>query len=207
MKKELIDRILPLEYAMFQQVPNRNGRAACQDDWPTFRIMRSSQFSAWTPEMCRLYLTCLQAAWTQGRNLVQEKYGWMMADTFPEEFTALQSALPPVEPERQRLAREILDIQIPMTARLQQEYPLAARRGRPLYPDPTHPRVASVATYLRGELYTYSLPLLQAYLSFLQLLQARQRSLPREILEYTARQYGYADLNAFERQLRQAQAT
>ena len=42
MKNELIDRILPLEYAMFQQVPNRNGRAACQDNWATFRIMRSS---------------------------------------------------------------------------------------------------------------------------------------------------------------------
>lgn len=83
MKNELIDRILLLEYAMFQQVPNRNGRAACQDNWATFRIMRSSQFSAWTPEMCRLYLTCLQAAWSQGRNLVQEKYGWMMADTLP----------------------------------------------------------------------------------------------------------------------------
>lgn len=151
---------------MFQQVPNRNGRAACQDNWATFRIMRSSQFSAWTPEMCRLYLTCLQAAWSQGRNLVQEKYGWMMADTFPEEFAALQSALPPVEPERQRLAGEILDIQLPMTACLQQKYPLATRRGRPLYPDPAHPRTASVATYLRGELYTYSLQLLQAYLAF-----------------------------------------
>ena len=170
---------------MFQQVPNRNGRAACQDNWATFRIMRSSQFSAWTPEMCRLYLTCLQAAWSQGRNLVQEKYGWMMADTFPEEFAALQSALPPVEPERQRLASEILDIQLPMTACLQQKYPLA--------------------TYLRGELYTYSLRLLQAYLAFLRLLQARQRSLPREILEYTVRQYGFANLDAFEHHLRQVQ--
>ena len=155
--------------------------------------------------MCRLYLTCLQGAWSQGRNLVQEKYGWMMADTFPEEFAALQSALPPVEPERQRLASEILDIQLPMTACLQQKYPLATRRGRPLYPDPAHPRTASVATYLRGELYTYSLRLLQAYLAFLRLLQARQRSLPREILEYTVRQYGFADLDAFEHHLRQVQ--
>lgn len=55
-----------------------------------------------------------------------------------------------------------------------------------------------MATYLRGELYTYSLQLLQAYLAFLQLLQARQRSLPREILEYTVRQYGFADLDAFD---------
>lgn len=139
MKNELIDRILPLEYAMFQQVPNRNGRAACQDNWATFRIMRSSQFSAWTPEMCRLYLTCLQAAWSQGRNLVQEKYGWMMADTFPEEFAALQSALPPVEPERQRLVSEILDIQLPMTACLQQRCPLATRRAGPYIPTPRIP--------------------------------------------------------------------
>lgn len=60
-----------------------------------------------------------------------------------------------------------------------------------------------MSTYLRGELYTYSLQLLQAYLAFLQLLQARQRSLPREILEYTVRQYGFADLDAFEHHLRQ----
>ena len=32
---------------MFQQVRNRHGRAACQDDERTFTIMRLSQFAAW----------------------------------------------------------------------------------------------------------------------------------------------------------------
>lgn len=207
MKEITINQILQLEYAMFQQVPNRGGRASCQDDWPTFRIMRSSQFLAWTPEMCRMYLLWLQIAQAQGRNLVQEKYGWMMADTFPEEFATLKDALTPVEAERQQLTQIILDIQLPMTQRLRQGYPLAAQRGRPLYPDPAHPHIASVATYLRGELYTYSVELLHAYLDYLCRLQEQQRNLPREILEQTARQYGYDDLEGFERYLQQVHTT
>ena len=50
-RRELERQIVEKEWLMFQQVQGVNGRAACQDDWSTFLIMRLSQFEGWIP-MC-----------------------------------------------------------------------------------------------------------------------------------------------------------
>ena len=54
-KDELIDAIVQIEWPMFAGVNNEGGKAACQMDLATFRIMRISQYSAWR--------NCLKAAW------------------------------------------------------------------------------------------------------------------------------------------------
>ena len=46
-KDELIDAIVQIEWPMFAGVNNEGGKAACQMDLATFRIMRISQYSAW----------------------------------------------------------------------------------------------------------------------------------------------------------------
>ena len=46
-RRELERQIVEKEWLMFQQVQGVNGRAACQDDWTTFLIMRLSQFEGW----------------------------------------------------------------------------------------------------------------------------------------------------------------
>lgn len=50
-RRELERQIVEKEWLMFQQVQGVNGRAACQDDWTTFLIMRLSQFEGMVP-MC-----------------------------------------------------------------------------------------------------------------------------------------------------------
>ena len=57
-KEEWIDQIVALEWKQFQAVQNEGGRAACQDDWETFQIMRKSQFMAW--DMDVLISFCLE---------------------------------------------------------------------------------------------------------------------------------------------------
>ena len=42
-KQQLID----LEWQFFQGVHNEGGRADCQNNLPTFRLMRGSQFAPW----------------------------------------------------------------------------------------------------------------------------------------------------------------
>ena len=41
-RDELIMQIIKLEWSMFTSAQNNGGRASCQDDWPTFEIMRRS---------------------------------------------------------------------------------------------------------------------------------------------------------------------
>jgi hypothetical protein len=92
-KDELIDAIVQIEWPMFAGVNNEGGKAACQMDLATFRIMRISQYSAWGEELLESCLADLRAAQNQGRNLMTEKYARMMKTTFPDEYS-LRSILP-----------------------------------------------------------------------------------------------------------------
>ena len=106
-KDELIDAIVQIEWPMFAGVNNEGGKAACQMDLATFRIMRISQSSAWGEELLESCLADLRAAQNQGRNLMTEKYARMMKTTFPDEYPAIEKSLPPLDPAA---ARQIEDI-------------------------------------------------------------------------------------------------
>ena len=80
-KKIKIEKIIDMEWQMFQKVENIGGRASCQDDFETFYIMRFSQYGSWTDEMVNYYLDFAEDALLRGRNLVSEKYARMMEET------------------------------------------------------------------------------------------------------------------------------
>ena len=86
----LIKEIVQTEWAMFDRVSNAGGRAGCQDDWETFDIMRRSQFVVWDRVSLESYRNDLQQAEKQGRNLLTEKYAYMMQDTCPEEYQKIE---------------------------------------------------------------------------------------------------------------------
>ena len=74
MNSKEISTIIQLEWDMFQQLVNLDGRASRQDDPDEFAVMRQSQFSAWDPQVITSYLNDLQKAKMEGRNLVFEKH-------------------------------------------------------------------------------------------------------------------------------------
>lgn len=82
----LINEIIEIEWTMFDKVNNQGGRAACQDDKRTFYVMRFSQFSAFGDDMLRSYRRDLEEALDEGRNLIMEKYAYMMEFTDPAYF-------------------------------------------------------------------------------------------------------------------------
>lgn len=79
----IIREIIETEWTQFDKVQNRGGRAACQDDWKTFAVMRSSQFQVWTQALLESYRKDLRSAQKEGRNLFWEKYARMMERTAP----------------------------------------------------------------------------------------------------------------------------
>ena len=60
-KKTIIDGIVELEWPMFREV-NGDTRADCQENYPMFVNMRTSQFSAWNEEALLAYEEDLLAA-------------------------------------------------------------------------------------------------------------------------------------------------
>ena len=97
----LVKEIVQTEWAMFDRVSNAGGRAGCQDDWETFDIMRRSQFVVWDRVSLESYRNDLQQAEKQGRNLLTEKYAYMMQDTCPEEYQKIEKELPVLSAEKQ----------------------------------------------------------------------------------------------------------
>lgn len=191
----LIKEIVLLEWEMFDRVQNLGGRASCQDDWETFSIMRSSQLAAWTKETMESYREDLQKALEEGRNLVREKYAYMMASTAPEEFARIRHLLPEVDPERQALINAAASIQIEEMEGIIARYPHVAAAMRPLRASFDSPCCTSLETYLKGELCTYSLQTLQCYYAQLQQPDAHYGY---RILNQTALQYGCGSLEELE---------
>ncbi|MBQ7816510.1 MAG: DUF4125 family protein, partial [Oscillospiraceae bacterium] len=80
------EALIKEEWEKFHNVQNEGGRADCQEDPETFAIMRRSQFVCWSEELVDSWHKDLIDAKKEGRNLLSEKYAWMMRQTAPYEF-------------------------------------------------------------------------------------------------------------------------
>jgi hypothetical protein len=200
--KELIDKIIRIEWALFDKVKNDGGRASCQDNYPAFDIMRRSQFEAWTLELLESYLSDLESAQEEGRNPVMEKYAYMMQYTAPEEFLQFYPVLPHVSDEKEELIRQIVDKNLEVYRELEKKYPVLASRGRPKYTGEEVNFFASVETYFRGELKICSETTLKLYKRYMDALSRQGRKLPFMILENTVKKYGFTSLDEAEERLR-----
>lgn len=193
-KEHLIDSIVEAEWGMFQNVHNIGGRASCQDDFKTFKIMRVSQAESWSEVTLESYFDDLTEAKNSGRNLISEKYGRMMNSTSPAEYARIEHLLPPLDPEAVELIEKIVVIELGWGQELNEQYPYIAERGRPLFSTEDSISVTSNETYLRGELATYSLKTLKLYLEHIQKEQSENINGAAITLLYMMKQYGFASL-------------
>lgn len=195
MSQDLIAQIVAQEWAMFNEVQNNGGRASCQNDPKGFEIMRSSQLKTWSEEVLVSYLNDLTTAAYMGRNMLTEKYAYMMEDTHPEEFAQIKQFLPEVPPEVQVKIDEIVDINLDWQQEAEEKYPNLRAKGRPLTSKEDTPYETSFETYLRGELKTYSQEtILRLHAYTLACLEKHYNMAIANLQNMTA-QYGYANLD------------
>ena len=197
----LIEKIIKLEYEMFDAVRNRDGRADCQDDFLTFHIMRSAQFHAWNEDTLESYLDDVQSAKGTGWNLPMEKYARMMESTAPGEYEEIKNALPPVSGRKRKLVAEIMDVIMPQTEAFMRKYPAFLSASRPVYSS-DDPYFTSIETYQAGELFTYSEKTLRLYRDWIVAEEREGRSTVERIYAKTAELYGYDSIAAAEASLR-----
>lgn len=196
---DIIERIIDKEYAMLDRVNGLGGRASCQDRFSEFRLMRASQFLVWSENIQESYFADLEEAERIGRNLVFEKYAWMMQTSMPEEFRKVCHVLPQFTEEQIRRMERIVKIQVAWAEEFVETYPVFGSRGRRLYTSQDTPQDTSVETYMRGELATYSDATVQLYGQFVENCLLEGRNLTVEVRRNQARFQGWNSLEEVER--------
>lgn len=204
-KKELVDRLVKLEWQNFDKVKNEGGRADCQDDWGTFSIMRTSQYLTWTEEMLQSYIQDFEEAMAKGWNLITEKYGRMMESTAPNRYKELKEQFPVLPEEKKTIIEEIVKIQVTWMEEFAAQYPYMAGNSRVIHTSEDTPFSTSFETYLRGEMRTYSDRTLDLYGRFIVSYLQTGKNLTKDIMTNTALLYGYESLEKAEELLRRSE--
>lgn len=197
-KDALINAVIQIEWVMFDQVQHVNGRASCQDDAWTFYVMRYSQFEPLPVQVLSSYRQDLEEATLQGRNLLTEKYAYMMAYTAPDIYEReLKPRLPMISQKKQALIDNMTQWMIEDEKSFAQRYPKIAAKGRPLLESSID---VSVYHYAQGELKTYSMRTLVMYHRYLMSLEASAEcGLAQKIYEVMVTFYGYDSLDEANR--------
>jgi len=188
--------IAKAEFEAFDKVQNEGGRAGCQNNWPTFKVMRMSQYMTWTEDMLLQYLYEFKVNYANGRNMIEEKYARMMESTAPLEYAKFADQLPPISAEKRTIIEQVIELQVRWMEEFAAAYPNLAEDARRIHTAQDLPYDTSYETYLRGELGTYSDRMLEMYGRYIVAHAQANKNVAREIMENTVHFYGYQDLEA-----------
>lgn len=198
--QNLAEEITKLEWQQFQLTQNEGGRANCQEDWQTFRIMRMSQFLTWPLDLQESYKKDLEHANSNGRNLITEKYARMMESTAPEIFEhTIKPYIKPILDPRKSEQEKIILTQVKWADDFRDRYPHLGLAMRVLKTSEDTEENTSFETYLRGELSTYSDDTFAKYQRFVNNLRAENLNLTQMIITNTVHMYGYDSLEAADK--------
>ena len=182
------------EFEAFDKVQNEGGRASCQNNWPTFKVMRMSQYMTWTEDMLLQYLYEFKTNYANGRNMIEEKYAHMMESTAPLEYARFAKRLPAVSEAKKAIVEQIVALQVKWMEEFAAQYPNLAEDARAIHTAEDLAYDTSYETYLRGELRTYSDRMLEMYGRYIVAHAQAGKNVACEIMKNTVQFYGYQDL-------------
>jgi hypothetical protein len=200
--EELVQKIIEVEWNQFQLVKNEGGRAACQDDWNTFQLMRESQFINWPLEILESYAKDLMAAMDNNWNLIFEKYTRMMKSTVPEKYKTLEHILPALSQERIERMEKTIAIQVKWMEEFADKYPNLMSEARYIHTYEDSEYETSSETYLRGELASYSEETEKMYGAFVEKLLKEGKNLTQMTYEHMVKRYGYKSIEDAEEKMK-----
>lgn len=195
---ELINAIAEAEWTMFTSVNSHTQNAPSQEEKAAFTGTRRAQFEAWSEEAVTAYWNDIRRAKAENRNLVLEKYIFMMKSTMPCHYQQAAHLVTEPTGEKRDLVEELTRRLVDQTVSLFAAYPYVAGTGRPVHSSEDDAQNTSIETYQRGELSTYSTETLRALLEHLNALEAEDVLLSKQILENTVKCSGYDSLESAE---------
>lgn len=96
-RDETLKKIVINEWNFFTNVNNIGKRAFCQDNSFTFIYSRLCYWSIYNDIILTSYLSDLICAKKDNRNLLTEKYAYMMQYSEPEYFNKIKKFLPNIQ--------------------------------------------------------------------------------------------------------------
>lgn len=202
--EELVGEIAKLEFEAFDKVRNEGGRASCQNDWPTFSIMRKSQYLTWDRQMLMQYLYDFHREYHRGHNLIEEKYGRMMESTAPEKYEEIKNNFSPLSEDKKRIIEQICSMQVAWMEEFAEKYPVLADNARSIHTSEDNLFNTSYETYLRGELGTYSDKMLELYGRYIVEYARMGKNPAKDIMRNSVRMYGYNSIEEAEEKMGKA---
>lgn len=189
-KTTISHRLIQREWPLFQSVQGIGGPSACQSDKRTFYIMRMSQFMTWPLSALKSYEEDLKLAEAEGRNLLTEKYAYMMCISEPGQHQILEDSLPGITQSKQDLIVQIVSVIMVWASEMEQQFPWLMKASRPISSG-QDTQMVSIETYTKGELSTYSERTLTMLLRYYQEAKASGKNLHKAALERMISYYGY----------------
>ena len=198
--EQLIFDIAQVEWELFQNVQNTGEGASWQNDPDTFFKMRMSQWMVYSKETLESYMEDLKSSMEQGRNMIFEKYGFMMETTYPEEFEGIKEHLPKVSPEMEKMIDEMADIHVKWDKEVYEKYPHIRGNGRVFRSsEDSIYNGSSSESYLRGEYKTYSPKTVKLIYKQTKQAENEGKNLLEKIIENEVKFYGYQSLEDAEK--------
>jgi hypothetical protein len=182
-KKSRIEDILNIELRMFLSVSSHE-KASCQDHPEEFKRNRRAQFSTWSTATLSSYFNDLLLAEKDGKNLMTFKYG-RMGDLIPCI-------------NEDPLIDMIVGVQLVWQKEMFEKYPNVMGGARTLESSGDTPVHTSFATYLRGELETYSHETLRLLYEDVKGYRKNNGNMNHALYAHLVKSYGYRSLEEAE---------
>ena len=193
-KEELVQEILEMEWGLFTNLNNTGGRASCQDNKDEFYITRSSQWESLSIEVLNSYLNDLYNAQENGRNMLFEKYAYMMEFTHPEEYNEIKKYLPREDIMKNKVISMIEKKVMKWEEEFFNKYPKLSKKVRNLE-EIKKDDIAPIKVYLIGEHKSYSYTTNIYYYDYISNLEY---NLVEEIFKKIIIKKGFESLNEAE---------
>lgn len=159
-KKRLIEDIIAIEWDLFQNVNGNTSKASCQLDKRGFHLYRFSNYAVWTIAILETYKIYILDSIKDGRNILTEKYAYMMEETDPEKWESISIYLRKISEDEVNIIDKIWKINRVWASSLQARFPNLISLGRPMESEKGKSQITSAENYFKCELKTYNLEIL-----------------------------------------------
>lgn len=193
----IVNEIVEMEWDLFTNLNNTGGRANCQDNREEFFINRISQWENLNEDIQDSYYNDLLTASEHGRNLLFEKYAYMMKTTHPDEYEKIKMYLPREDTMKLRVIERIETIILEWEKEFVEKYPKFSKLCRPIEGN-FKDQLTNARVYFIGEHMTYSYTTNLYYFEFVKNLKY---NLVEKIFTDIVKKKGYKNIEDIEKAL------